>query len=262
MKKPALYIALDLSSQTEALALAERTAPYAEGFKVGPGLLLKNSKNFIKQLKNYGKVFLDFKFFDIPSTMLRSVKSAFDSGADLVTVHALAGETALKALAGLETQLNTKRDFRILAVTILTSFHQRSLLAFLRPWPLTLQVENLADTVIKSGLKGLVCSGRETAQLKKRHPESYIVTPGIRLKKPAEEQKSDQERIFTPKEASRAGASALVVGRPIYQAEDPKKNHSGSATIPAVIFLKIENFTLLFFIPFIFNFFLLHHGKF
>ena len=230
MKTLPLYAALDLSSEEQALAIAKQTAPYVEGFKLGPRLLLKNAEGFIKKIRNFTdkKIFLDFKFFDIPSTMLASVQSAYDIGADMVTVHAQAGEKALRELASLEQKLKSKRDFRILAVTVLTSFSQNSLPLTLRSLSISKQVEILADLAVQQGLNSLVCSGYELKFLRKKYPKMYLMVPGVRLNSKTSLQSAtsssvlqDQKRIITPEEALKAGASALVIGRPIYQSQNP-----------------------------------------
>ena len=220
MKKLPVYVALDLDQKESALSVARKCAPYVEGFKIGPRLYFKSGPSLITKLKSYGKVFLDFKFFDIPSTVEASVRAGFDLGADLLTVHAQVGEECLKKLSCLEARLNQKRSFRILSITVLTSFSQRTLPFLLRPYAVSSHVESLADMVFRSGLKSLVCSGEELSFLRKRRPSAYLLTPGIRLacKK---DSKEDQKRIFTPASALKAGASALVMGRPIYESQNP-----------------------------------------
>ena len=224
MKKLPLYVALDVDSTSQALQLAKETAPYVEGFKVGPRLLLRSGPAFISQLKLYGKVFLDLKFFDIPSTMLSAVQSAFEQGADMVTVHAMAGTETLQQLASLSAKLTNKRPFRILSVTVLTSFQQANLPPLAKAFSLKVHVESLANMVIKSGLRGLVCSGHEVVLLRQKYPSAYLLAPGLRLKTRKANAKlysQDQKRVFTPQSALQAGANALVMGRPIYQAKDP-----------------------------------------
>ena len=218
MKKLPVYVALDLDTEEQALLMAKEIAPYVKGFKIGPRLCLRNGSSFLSKLKSYGKVFLDCKFFDIPSTMLSSVQTAFDLGVDMLTVHALAGEESLKKLAELENRLNMERNFRVLAVTVLTSFTQRSLPPMMQPQSLYSHVESLSNIVMKSGLTGLVCSGSELISLRKRYPKAYLLTPGIRF---ASSPLQDQKRVFTPQKAIQDGASALVIGRPIYQSKDP-----------------------------------------
>ena len=218
MKKLPIFVALDVDKEEKALFVARETAPHVEGFKIGPRLFLKYGPSIISKLKIKGKVFLDLKFFDIPSTMESAVQSAFDIGVDVLTVHAQVGEESLKNLAKWEAKLKRKRDFKILAVTVLTSFSQRNLAPLSRTQSLLSHIESLSDMVMKSGLKGLVCSGEEVAHLRNRHPEAYLLTPGIRF---SSSPTQDQKRVFTPKRAIKAGSSALVIGRPIYESKDP-----------------------------------------
>ena len=214
-----LYVALDIDTEAQALALARKVAPYVEGFKIGPRLFFKSGKSFISKMKVHGKVFLDFKFFDIPSSVRAAVQAAWEIGVDLVTVHAQVGEESLRELADLEYNLRAKRDFRILAVTVLTSFSQSRLPPFSKAVSLFSQVESLSDLTIRSGLSSLVCAGSEVGHLRKRHKRTYLLTPGIRLESsgPAD----DQRRVWTAAAVLKAGASAFVMGRPIYASEDP-----------------------------------------
>lgn len=218
MKPLPLYVALDVEDEQRALWIAREVRDQVEGFKVGPRLFLKASQSFILKLKAFGKVLLDFKFFDIPSSMVGAVESAFNLGVDSVTVHANAGAEALSQLAALEQRLKVQREFRILAVTILTSFSQRTMPYLTRHHTILSQVEILSDLVIKSGLSALVCSGQELQILRKRYPSAYLLTPGVRMSRQVSE---DQNRVCTPKEVLQAGANAFVMGRPIYEVDDP-----------------------------------------
>ena len=215
-----LYVSLDMDSEDQALALARLTAPYVKGFKVGGRLFFNSSKHLVLKLKKYGQVFWDFKFFDIPSSVLGAVRAAWGQGADLVTVHAQNGPECLARLADLEKTLRAKRDFRVVVVTVLTSFTRSNMTAFLKPVPVLSQVESLADLSVRQGLTSMVCSGGEVAHLRKRHPQAYLITPGIRMVPRATE---DQKRVWTARTALKAGANALVMGRPIYQAPNPEE---------------------------------------
>jgi orotidine-5'-phosphate decarboxylase len=217
LKSP-LFVALDLDSGEKALQLAESLAPYVGGFKIGPRLALRYGADFVRQVAEKGLVFLDMKYFDIPNTMLSAVKASFDAGATFVTVHSLAGKETLEALSALERELNEQRPFRILSVTLLTSFKQENLPGALAQVELKRQVEDLAHLSFFSGVRGLVCSPLEVTDLRKKFPQSFLVTPGIRRQ---QDQLGDQKRVMGPREALLAGASALVVGRPILEASDP-----------------------------------------
>ena len=213
-----LYVALDVEEEESALDIARKLAGHVEGFKIGPKIFFKSSKGFILKLKNYGQILLDFKFFDIPTSLVGAARSAFSLGVDSITVHASAGRDALTQLAELEAKLTAKRAFRVLAVTILTSFSQKGLPYFSKAYGIFSQVESLADLTVRSGLSGIVCSGEELIHLRRRHPEAYLLVPGVRLLQQMDE---DQKRVCTPQQVLKRGANAFVMGRPIYTAKDP-----------------------------------------
>lgn len=217
--KTPLILALDLDTDEEAFQVAGRLAPFVGAFKVGPRLSLRYGKPLVQKLAEMGPVFLDHKYFDIPSTMREAVRASFEMGASLVTVHALAGVVALRELAKLEVELSQIRPFRLLAVTILTSWKEADLPTSFVKAPLSSHVEQLALTALNSGLRGLVCSPHEVALVKSLGHDPFVVTPGIRLETSAPD---DQKRIMTPAQALAAGASALVVGRAILGAQDPE----------------------------------------
>lgn len=217
LKNP-IFVALDVDDVEKAYALAEKLAGKVGGFKVGPRLLIRFGPQVVEKLKKFGPVFVDNKYYDIPSTMVSAVKATFETGATFATIHAQCGSEALKALAELEKELNAQRPFKILAVTVLTSYSAQTVPPNWKPLQFVEHVEALADTVLRSGLTGIVCSPEEATAIRRRHPNSYLVTPGIRL---SSDSKDDQSRIMTPKAAVAAGASALVIGRPILTAQDP-----------------------------------------
>lgn len=211
-----LIVALDVDGRDEALRLADGLAAIAGGFKLGPRLCLRYGRPFVGEIAERAPVFLDNKHFDIPSTMEAAVRASFDAGASTVTIHALAGAEAMKRMAEVEAQLNAVRPFRVLAVTILTSWDEQSVPPVLTKQPIAKHVTELAGLASGSGLKSLVCSPHELDLLGDKG--LFLVTPGIRLQGGAAQ---DQKRIMTPAEALKKGASALVVGRPIVEAKDP-----------------------------------------
>lgn len=214
-----LIIALDVDSEAEALRLAEELSDLAGGLKVGPRLVLRSKMDLVMRLSKIAPVFFDFKFFDIPSTMESAVRAAFESGASLVTVHALAGGVALKLMAKLEIELNQIRPFRILVVTILTSFEEESLPKNLKPQSISQHVSDLVTLTRDSGLRGIVCSPQELSLFEDQN-DLYLVTPGIRGDLSPSD---DQKRTMGPTEAIENGATALVVGRPIIAAPNPRE---------------------------------------
>lgn len=217
LKNP-IFVALDVDDAEKAYTLAEKLAGKVGGFKVGPRLLIRFGPQVIEKLAKYGPIFVDNKYYDIPSTMVSAVKATFETGATFATIHAQCGSEALKALAELEQELNQQRPFKILAVTVLTSYSKQTIPPNWKSLEFVEHVEALADAVLRSGLTGIVCSPEEANAIRRRHPNSYLVTPGIRL---SSDPKDDQSRIMTPKAAVAAGASALVIGRPILAAQDP-----------------------------------------
>lgn len=211
-------LALDVDTKEQAQKILDQVGDVVGAIKIGPRLGYQYGAEFIKECAKVAPVFIDNKYFDIPSTMVSAVKTSFHAGATFVTVHALSGSEALTELAKLEKELNQIRPFKILAVTILTSWDQNSIPKSLHPWPVTDHVLSLANLVLDSGLTGLVCSAHEL-ELLKNH-DLYKVTPGIR---PDSAAADDQKRVMNPQQAIQAGASALVIGRPILQATNPKQ---------------------------------------
>lgn len=218
--EPRIFVALDLDVPKEAEAIAESLAGQGLGFKLGPRLVMREGAAFIKRIATFGSVFVDCKHLDIPSTMEAAIRTAFDAGAEYSTIHALAGPEALALMAKVETELRAQRAFRILTVTVLTSFSKETLPVRLRGLDVGDLVEDLAIEAAAQGLKSFVCSPLEAARLRNAIPESFLVTPGIR---PSGSSKGDQVRIETPASAAKAGASALVVGRPILEASDRRE---------------------------------------
>ena len=221
LKNP-LILALDVDTTDDALKILDHVQDLLGGIKVGPRLVYRYGASFVTELAERAPVFVDNKYFDIPSTMVAAVKASFDAGATLVTVHAMAGAEALTELYKLEIELNRTRPFKILAVTILTSWDQSSMPQNFHSWSVENHVRSLTQLVHNSGLRGLVCSGHELEYL--NYPDLFKVTPGIRLSTEQNaNEASDQKRIMTPKQAIKAGASALVIGRPILQSATPRE---------------------------------------
>lgn len=217
MRNP-IVLALDVDTRDQALKIADDLAEIVGGFKLGPRLCLRYGMDFVKEIKQRGPVFLDNKHFDIPSTMEAAVRASFEAGASLVTVHSLSGREALKKMAEVEKELNAIRPFKVLAVTILTSWDQNSLPVNMKEQPISKHVEELVNLVQQSGLSSIVCSPHELDSLQKQN--LYLVTPGIRFNM---QDAGDQKRIMGPKEALQKGASILVVGRPILEAKNIKE---------------------------------------
>jgi orotidine-5'-phosphate decarboxylase len=218
-----IIVALDGMAPEQAMALA-RSVPELRWVKVGLELFVAGGPAVVQQLRDQGKrVFLDLKFHDIPATMAGACRSAARLGAELITVHASAGSAALGAAqaAALESAAAAGLPApTLLAVTVLTSWEQARFASELAIGkPLAAYVPRLAQLAAAVGIGGCVCSPLEVAALRAAHPEPFaLVTPGIR---PAGAALGDQQRVLTPAQAVAAGASQLVIGRPITAVPDP-----------------------------------------
>ena len=218
-----ILLALDRPDAASALELVARI-PDLRRVKVGLELFTAAGPEVVRALRDRGLgVFLDLKFHDIPATMAGSVRSAARLGAELITVHAAAGHVALVAAqaAALEGAAAAGvASPTLLAVTVLTSWEPARFATELAiDEPLETYVPRLAALAAAAGIGGAVCSPLEVASLRLAHPEPFaLVTPGIR---PAGSATGDQARVLTPAQAIAAGASSLVIGRPISAAGDP-----------------------------------------
>jgi orotidine-5'-phosphate decarboxylase len=214
-----LIVALDFPTGPQALHFVDRLEGACQWFKVGLELYLAAGRSIVETLRERGySVFLDLKLHDIPNTVAGAVRSVGPLGAQLLTVHATGGPAMLAAAA--EAAAGLTEPPTILAVTVLTSMDPAQLAATGIFEAAAAQVLKLAGMAAGVGIHGFVCSPEEAASLRAALPRATLVTPGIR---PAGAAIGDQRRIATPAAALAAGASYLVVGRPITQAEDPPR---------------------------------------
>jgi orotidine-5'-phosphate decarboxylase len=218
-----IIVPLDVPTEKEALALVDRL-PQVGFWKVGLELFVSTGGTVLRQLKARQKrIFLDLKFHDIPNTMAGACRSAAQYDVDLLTVHAAAGRIALEAaqqaaIEGAKTAGCSPPN--LIAITLLTSISPRAL-AFELKIPLELNDYALQMALLaqESGLAGAVCSPQEASQLRSVCGDDFLlVTPGVR---PTWAEAGDQKRSLTPSEALKAGATYLVIGRPITAAADP-----------------------------------------
>lgn len=216
--KTELIVVLDMDTRKEALA-AVSACSSCDWFKIGAQLFTRLGPSIVEEVQKKGKrVFLDLKYHDIPNTVAHAAKGAADLGVDLFTLHASGGhamiEAARVAVEGTPT--------RILAVTVLTSLNESALRNELGLSETPEQaVCRLAKLAIDAGAHGIVCSPRELVTLRKTlGMEPLIVTPGVR---PDWAALDDQKRVMTPREAALAGASMVVVGRPILKHPNPEQ---------------------------------------
>jgi orotidine-5'-phosphate decarboxylase len=222
----ALLVALDVDTSDRALSLVDALHDVAGGFKIGSRLFTLEGPALVRRLADQGiRVFLDLKFHDIPNTVAQAIESAVMTGAWMVNVHASGGAAMMEAAvrAGAETAARTGRAAPlVIGVTVLTSTDEATLRSTGVERPLMDQVLALARMARTAGLQGVVASPLETAAIRETcGPDFAIVTPGIRGASAGSE-KNDQARTMGPGEAVRAGASYLVVGRPIIAAADPR----------------------------------------
>jgi len=219
MPAPELIVALDVSSATEAAAVVRRIGGAVSLYKVGLELFVADGPDTLAMLADRGKrVFLDLKLHDIPRTVARAVASASRFGAELLTLHASGGRAMLQAAA--QAAAESGGTTKLLAVTVLTSLDDADLAELGVGRPAADQVDALGRLAVGAGAQGLVCSPREVGRLRAALGAGpYLVTPGVR---PAGGDLGDQKRVATPAQAARDGASALVVGRPVLEAPDPR----------------------------------------
>jgi orotidine-5'-phosphate decarboxylase len=228
--KPALIVALDVPTIKEMEEVLGRLPDSIEWYKVGLELFCAEGPAILEPLKMRNKkIFLDLKLHDIPRTVANAVKTAASHGVNLMTVHAIGGRAMLEAAA--EAARECSNPPKLVAVTTLTSLSQEDLTDLGITRTVSGQALALGELAISSGIDGLVTSAHETGALREKFPHALLVTPGIRM--PGEDV-ADQKRVATPAFAVQQGATHLVVGRPILQAENP------SAAV-AAIFADIKN---------------------
>jgi len=213
-----LIVAYDVPGFEAALELDRRLEDATLWAKVGLQLFTAAGPGVVEELKTRGRrVFLDLKLHDIPNTVAGGVAAAAAHGVDLLTLHAEGGPAMMQAAAAARDEAGTA--LRLLAVTVLTSLDGSEYPQVYRPGPVFDRVLAFARAAAEAGVDGVVCSPLELEDLVPAIPETFLrVTPGIR---PTGEALGDQARASSPATALAAGATHLVVGRPISRAADP-----------------------------------------
>ena len=217
-----LLVALDVDNAVHALELSTRLKGRVGGIKIGSTLFTAEGPALVRRFVEQGhRVFLDLKFHDIPHQVAGAVASATKLGVWMMTVHASGGSEMMTAARRAAADTAGARNIPvplIVAVTALTSLSDETLLDIGVLRSMDRHVEELAALAQKSGLDGVVASPQELRILRPLFPSLTIVTPGIRA---ASSKADDQSRTLSAAEALAAGASYLVVGRPIVAAADP-----------------------------------------
>lgn len=223
MRNPIL-VALDVPTAEEALKLAQQLAPACGGFKIGSELFTSAGPDIVRRIRGLGAlVFLDLKFHDIPNTVAKAVAAAVRLDVQMLTVHTSGGLAMLQAAEKAAQESAGPQGHGpplVLGVTVLTSLDSNALSQIGLDPIVSHQVRRLANMANQAGLRGLVCSPREVAELRQMLPASIqLVTPGIRSQVVHTD---DQRRTLSAREALALGANWLVIGRPICAARDPR----------------------------------------
>lgn len=215
--KPALIVALDVPTAKEMEETLNRLPDTIGWYKVGLELFCAEGPSILTPLKKRNKrIFLDLKLHDIPRTVANAVKTAAGHGVNLITVHAIGGRAMLKA--AVEAAHECANPPKLVAVTTLTSLSQDDFVDLGITRSVSDQALALGELAISSGIDGLVTSAHEAGVLRRNFRDALLVTPGIRM---PDGEAGDQKRVATPAFAVQQGATHLVVGRPILQANDP-----------------------------------------
>lgn len=214
MSSSAVYVAIDTPNLDRALALAGQVRHHVGGIKLGLEFFCANGHHGVREVQKLGlPIFLDLKLHDIPNTVAKAIQAINALEPAVLTIHAAGGRAMMedaKAAAGSGT--------KVVGVSVLTSLDGRDLSDIGVNAAPHEQVDRLANLARESGLDGLVCSGAEVAHIRALWPEAFLVVPGVR---PEGGALGDQKRAVTPRQARDAGASILVIGRPITSAANP-----------------------------------------
>ena len=209
-----IYVALDTPDIDKAKAIATRVRHHVGGIKLGLEFFMANGRHGVLEMHELGlPIFLDLKLHDIPNTVGKAIQALRGLEPAVLTVHASGGRAMLE-----DAKAAAPSGTKVVAVTMLTSLDENDLRATGVDGSSHDQVLRLTELAMDAGVDGIVCSGEEVRAAHKLWPKGFFVVPGVR---PANGAIGDQKRVVTPRAAMDAGASILVVGRPITAAEDP-----------------------------------------
>jgi orotidine-5'-phosphate decarboxylase len=214
-----LIVALDVSTAAAAQKIVAALGESALTYKVGMQLYTAEGPKVVRDLIASGRrVFLDLKYHDIPNTVSAAVREAAQLGVSMLTVHGAGGTKMLRA--AVDAARDTNPSLQVLAVTVLTSMAEVDMNEIGIHGPVMDQVARLASIALDAGCAGVVSSAHEVKALRAKLGSEFLaVTPGVR---PAGTAHGDQARVVTPAEAIAAGATHIVVGRPITAANNPR----------------------------------------
>ena len=209
-----VYLAIDTPDLARAKSLVGRVHTHVGGIKLGLEFFSAHGQAGVREMAELGlPIFLDLKLHDIPNTVAKAVQALSPLDPAILTVHAAGGRAMLE-----DAKAAAPAHTKVVAVTMLTSLDAGDLAATGVVGSAHDQVVRLTALAQEAGVDGIVCSGAEVAAAKKLWPKGFFIVPGVR---PADGPIGDQKRVVTPRAAVDSGASIIVVGRPITQAEDP-----------------------------------------
>ena len=209
-----IYVAVDTPDLDRAETIARAVSSSAGGLKLGLEFFCSNGPTGVERIAALGlPIFLDLKLHDIPNTVGKAIQALRPLEPVILTVHAAGGRAMME-----DAKAAAPEGTRVVGVTALTSLDSADLESIGYQGDPHAQVERLTTLCREAGLDGVVCSGNEVAAAKRLWPDGFFVVPGVR---PANGHHGDQKRVMTPRVALDAGASILVIGRPITQSDDP-----------------------------------------
>lgn len=209
-----IFVALDTPDIERAKSLAKRVRAHVGGIKLGLEFFMANGRHGVREMAEIGvPIFLDLKFHDIPNTVGKAIQALRPLNPAILTVHAAGGRAMLE-----DAKAAAPEGTKVVAVTMLTSLDRTDLHAIGMNRDPHEQVLKLAELARSAGVDGIVCSGEEVKAAHAAWKDGFFVVPGVR---PSHGQAADQKRVVTPRAAIDAGASILVIGRPITLAENP-----------------------------------------
>ena len=214
MSRSPIYVAIDTPDLERARSIAERVRRHVGGIKLGLEFFCANGRAGVREMAELDlPIFLDLKLHDIPNTVGKAIQALRPLEPAILTVHAGGGRSMME-----DAKAAAPTGTKVVAVTILTSLDGEDLRALGLDGDPHASVKRLTALSREAGLDGIVCSGSEVGAAHGMWPDGFFVVPGVR---PADGHAADQKRVVTPRAALDAGASILVVGRPITSADDP-----------------------------------------